>query len=115
MLVRRVLHHHQLGDDEILFQDGLDVSALDKLIESLAPASPRRVEDDENVFMRRHGLRACLGEHFIGARQRVRKGPGGNRKRNCHGEGNSIAHHGGNMERASESGQEQCAMQWTPL
>jgi hypothetical protein len=55
-LVFGALKDDEFYDREMFFQDGFDLFGLDKLIESLAPASPRGIEDDKDIFLFFRGL-----------------------------------------------------------
>ena len=68
-----------VGGEEILVEDRLDVLGLDKPIEFFAPASPGGVKDDEDGSAMRGSL--GIGENGIGRRRGLRVESGGERKR----------------------------------
>jgi hypothetical protein len=50
----------------MLFQNRPDLLGLDKLIESSAPASPRRIENEKDSFVLLGGFGLGLGQHLFG-------------------------------------------------
>src|SRR5262249_39392214 len=64
--------HDEVNEHEIFFQDGLDFWGLDKLIESLAPPSPRRAENDEQIFLFDGGFAFRFGQKLVGGRRSLR-------------------------------------------
>jgi len=59
--------HHDLNDDKMLVENGLDLLVLDKLIEPLAPPSPGGIKMDKDAFVLRSGLGFGLSENPFGA------------------------------------------------
>src|SRR5881397_292769 len=62
------LHHDQFRQDKVLLEDGLVFLGLDKLIESAAPPSPRRVERQKDFLSFLGGLSFCLAQNSLRGR-----------------------------------------------
>src|SRR5206468_11317554 len=67
-LVLFIFVDHELRDHEVGLEDRLDFRGLDKLIESAAPPSPGRVEEEEDVFMSGGCVGSGLGEDGVRGR-----------------------------------------------
>lgn len=92
VLLGRRLFDNKFGEDEMAFEDGLDVAGLDKLIESFAPPSPRRVEGEENGFVFFGGPGFGFGQHFVGGGRRLGEHGERDKERRKNNEAKFCAH-----------------------